>query len=211
MGGFMGGFTNAQDFLPVSNQYNNNNNNYQSFMQGMSTNIPGYSSLIPNLLPKLNSNINLGTSLPTSGLNTYNIGANAIDTNGAGLKGTVFDLNPAQVSGLNTADTAVNSNGFFSSMFDRIDPKTHQKIGGWGGTALNLANSAGNMYLGLKNLGVAEDTLKFQKNAFSKQFDAQRQTINTHLADRQRARLSAASGDTSHTLSVEDYMRQNAV
>ena len=210
----MSGFMDAQQFTPVSNNNSNSNNNYQSFMQGMPEGIFGYNALLPQLTPSFNNNIDfgLGTSLPTSGLGSYGLNNSGLNINGAGLAGSVFDLNPTQLNGLNTAGAAAATGpSFAQSMMGWKDPKTGNTHGGWGPVALNLASSAGSMYLGLKNLGVAKDTLKFQKNAFSKQFDAQRQTINTHLADRQRARLSAASGDTSHTLSVEDYMRQNAV
>ncbi len=207
----MSGFMDAQQFTPVSNNNSNSNNNYQSFMQGMPEGIFGYKPLIPKLLPKINTGMGLGTSLPTSGLNTYGLGNNIADINMpmTGIPG----INNVNVPGLGDmyANSATTGPSFAQSMMGWKDSKTGNTHGGWGPVALNLASSAGSMYLGLKNLGVAKDTLDFQKNAFSKQFDAQRQTINTHLADRQRARLSAASGDTSHTLSVEDYMQQNAV
>lgn len=81
---------------------------------------------------------------------------------------------------------------------------------GKGGMAMplfNLAKTGAQTYLGLKQLGVAEDTLDFQKNAFSKQFGNQASLVNTQLRDRQRARVARNPG----AISVDEYMRQNAV
>ena len=69
--------------------------------------------------------------------------------------------------------------------------------------------SAGmNAYLGLKKLGIAEDTLKFQKNAFSKQFENQRSLANTAMEDRQRSRFEAV-GAGHGVMNSEDYMAKH--
>ncbi len=73
---------------------------------------------------------------------------------------------------------------------------------------LNMGSSLLNGYLGFKQLGLAEDNLNFQKDAFSKQFENQRTLTNSELRDRQAARV--ASNPTAYQ-SVDDYMKANAV
>lgn len=81
---------------------------------------------------------------------------------------------------------------------------------GWGSTAVGLGSGLLNAYLGYKNLGVMEDSLKFQKNAFSKQFENQRKTTNAALRDRQQARYDSDSG-RGNVMSVDEYMKLNGV
>lgn len=81
------------------------------------------------------------------------------------------------------------------------------KFGGAAMPALQLANSGLNAYIGLKQLGQAEDSLKFQKDAFSKQFAAQQKLTNSQLADRQAARVAFNSNKES----VDDYMKKYGV
>lgn len=66
----------------------------------------------------------------------------------------------------------------------------------------------GNLYLGMKNYGLMKDQLKQSQSQFEKNFGAQRQTLNTQLEDRQRARVAANPG--AHQ-SVGDYMDQNRI
>jgi hypothetical protein len=72
----------------------------------------------------------------------------------------------------------------------------------------NIANAGMNAYLGYKQLGVAEDTLDFQKDAFSSQFEMQRADVNRRLEDRQRSRVSASG---ANAMSVDDYMKKYEV
>ena len=81
------------------------------------------------------------------------------------------------------------------------------KFGGIAAPALQLAQTGLNAYLGFKQLGQAEDTLNFQKDAFSKQFENQRTLTNAQLKDRQKARV----GFNSNTQSVDSYMKENGV
>jgi len=69
-----------------------------------------------------------------------------------------------------------------------------------------LATGAMNAYVGLQKLNLAKDTLKFQKDSFSKQFENQRTLTNAQLRDRQIARDSATGRST-----VGSYMKQNGV
>lgn len=63
-------------------------------------------------------------------------------------------------------------------------------------------------WLGMEKLDLAKDSLNFQKDAFSKQFENQRTLTNAELRDRQNARV--ASNPTAYQ-SVDDYMKANGV
>lgn len=79
---------------------------------------------------------------------------------------------------------------------------------GWGGLALGGAQALGSLYMGMKQYGLAKDTLAANKAQFERNFEAQRQTTNTALEDRQRARVASNPGAYQ---SVGDYMNQNGV
>src|SRR5690606_22740964 len=66
----------------------------------------------------------------------------------------------------------------------------------------------GNLYLGMKNYGLMKDQLRQSQRQFEKNFGAQRQTLNTQLEDRQRARVAANPGAYQ---SVGSYMDQNRI
>lgn len=97
---------------------------------------------------------------------------------------------------------------FIQSMAGYKD-KFGNMAGGWGGGALDLLNSGFNVYGGLKQLGLAEDQLDFQKGAFSKNFEAQAKSTNAALEDRQRARIH--NNPNGNFMSVEDYMAKYGV
>ena len=60
----------------------------------------------------------------------------------------------------------------------------------------------------MEKVDLAKDSLNFQKDAFSKQFENQRTLTNAELRDRQIARV--ASNPTAYQ-SVDDYMKANGV
>jgi hypothetical protein len=62
--------------------------------------------------------------------------------------------------------------------------------------------------MGMKQYGLAKDTLAANKAQFERNFDAQRTTTNASLEDRQRARVASNAGAYQ---SVGDYMDQNRV
>jgi len=72
---------------------------------------------------------------------------------------------------------------------------------------LQLGKSGLDIWLGMQKLGLAKDDLKFQKDAFSKQFDTQKTLTNTEMEDRQRARVSFSPAAES----VDSYMARNRV
>ena len=69
--------------------------------------------------------------------------------------------------------------------------------------ALQLASGAMKTWLGLKQLGVAEDTLDFQKDAFSKQFLRQEQGLEAEYANR---KARAIAGNPNTTLYQKDKL-----
>ena len=82
------------------------------------------------------------------------------------------------------------------------------KTQGWGSPAINLAQGVGSAFMGMKQYGLAKDQLQFSKDAFNKNYDAQRMSTNTNLEDRQYARVAANPGAYQ---SVSDYMSQHRV
>lgn len=76
------------------------------------------------------------------------------------------------------------------------------------GPALQGIGALGSLYMGMKQYGLAKDTLAANKAQFERNFDAQRQTTNAALEDRQRARVASNPGAYQ---SVGDYMNQNGV
>ena len=88
------------------------------------------------------------------------------------------------------------------------DPTTGVQTQGWGGLALSGAQALGSLYMGMKQYGLAKDTLAANKAQFERNFEAQRRTTNAALEDRQRARVASNPGAYQ---SVGDYMNQNEV
>lgn len=79
---------------------------------------------------------------------------------------------------------------------------------GIGGFALGALNAGSNLFFGMKQYGLAKQTLAENKRQFEMNYDAQRQTTNAALEDRQRARVASNSGAYQ---SVSDYMKENGV
>lgn len=79
---------------------------------------------------------------------------------------------------------------------------------GWGGLAVGAASSLMNGWMGYQNLKVAKDQLRFQKDAFAKNWSAQKTAMNSAMEDRQRARVASNS---SAYESVDSYMAKNRI
>lgn len=79
---------------------------------------------------------------------------------------------------------------------------------GWGGLALGALSGLGSTFMGMKNYGLAKDSLNQSREQFDKNYAAQRSTINTQLEDRQRARVSATNGTAE---SVDSYLQRNRI
>ena len=94
-----------------------------------------------------------------------------------------------------------------SGFLGYTDTKTGNKYQGWGMPVINTAFGLGDLYLALKNYGIAKDTLKFQKDAFNKNYAAQRNLINSSLEDRQRRRVQ----ENPNATPVDQYMAKYGV
>jgi len=94
------------------------------------------------------------------------------------------------------------------SFLPKINPETGKmETLGWGMPALQGLSSLGNMYLGMKNYGLAKDQLNTQKEQFAMNYNNQRQLLNTQMEDMARARASASS----KVESPESYMARNRI
>jgi hypothetical protein len=81
------------------------------------------------------------------------------------------------------------------------------KTNGWGGLALGAASGIANTFMGMKQYGMAKDALKENKRQFNLNYGAQRDTMNTRMEDRQRARVAA----NSSAVGVDEYMAKNRI
>lgn len=80
---------------------------------------------------------------------------------------------------------------------------------GWAAPAIGIAQAVMGGINGNRQLGLAEDSLKQSKREFDLNYGAQRQTTNTQLEDRQRARV--ASSNSGAYESVDTYLDKNRI
>lgn len=106
------------------------------------------------------------------------------------------------------AQTGVFSPTFMQGLVGYKDPYNGTQVNSWGGQALGLLQGLGSAYMGMKQYGLAKEQLQFSKDAFNKNYGAQRQMMNAQLEDRQRARVAANPGAYQ---SVGDYMTKNGI
>lgn len=95
-----------------------------------------------------------------------------------------------------------------NSLFGSTDPTSGVRTVGWAPTALGAGSAILGGIQGNKAMGLAQDQLKEGKRQFNLNYNAQKQTTNTQLEDRQRARVAANSGAYE---SVDSYMNKNKV
>jgi hypothetical protein len=74
---------------------------------------------------------------------------------------------------------------------------------GWSGQTLGAVQGLGNLWMGMKQYGLAKEKLAESKRQFELNYDAQRKLTNSQLEDRQRARVASNPGAYQ---SVGDYM-----
>lgn len=80
---------------------------------------------------------------------------------------------------------------------------------GLGQLGLGTMAGIGNMFLGMKQYGLAKDQFAENKRQYNQNYEAQKGLTNSQLADRQAARI-AASGAAGRE-SVADYMAKYGV
>lgn len=114
--------------------------------------------------------------------------------------------------GYNTNNPMLNQSSLGAGITNNQAPQTSSLLDGLdlGGvmSAFNTLAGGVNAYTGLKQLGLAEDTFNFNRDAFNANFANQAQTINTQLEDRQRARIAANPGAYE---SLNTYLDKHAV
>lgn len=118
------------------------------------------------------------------------------------------------ISGMNLAASTPTpaSTGFLSQLGDwarssglvgSVDPKTNIRTDGWGALALGAGSALFNGFLGMKQYGIAKDTLEQNKRQFKLNYEAQRSMTNSALEDRQRRRMQERP---DLAMPVADYM-----
>lgn len=87
------------------------------------------------------------------------------------------------------------------------------KSDGWGSLALGAASGLMNGYMGMKQYGLAKETLANNKAQFERNFGAQAKMTNSALEDRQNRRVAdaTANGNAGSVRSTKDYMSQYGV
>lgn len=83
---------------------------------------------------------------------------------------------------------------------------------GWGGLALGTAKGLSDMFMGMKQYGLAKKEFNFKKDAYNREYNTQANLTNAALADRQQTRFLDQGGAGYATArSVDDYMRDYGV
>ena len=111
---------------------------------------------------------------------------------------SLFGLGDAGITGTNNTsylaatpfDASTSGNTGWSWM-DSIDPKTGIKTQGMLGSLAGLGSAAANWYMGMKQYGLAKDTLKENKKQFAMNYGAQRDITNEKLRYQHEALLAA--------------------
>lgn len=87
------------------------------------------------------------------------------------------------------------------------DPVTKVHTDGWGTPAIGLLSGLGQLFMGMKQYGLAKSMVADARSQFERNYNTQRQVLNTRMEDRQRAKVAA----NKKAESVESYMNRNRV
>jgi hypothetical protein len=120
------------------------------------------------------------------------------DWGGGGIK-----FGNTTMPGIGSGGDGANDN-----FLQRIGFLGNKEGAGWGGLALGGIQGAANLFMGMKQYGMAKDALNQAKEQYNKNYAAQKTTTNASLEDRQRARV--ASSPNAY-ISVDEYMAQNGI
>lgn len=154
--------------------------------------MPMYNSPMSNYVPP---NYNLGQTFSNGligsdyGVRLGNGGGIQLNSMGSGL--------PAATQDRSMMDWLLGTTG-----------KDGSQYASGGGLALGAIGGLANIYMGMQNDGLQKDQLKASKQAYEKNYAAQRTTTNSYLEDRQRARVASNPGAYA---SVSDYMNKNRI
>jgi hypothetical protein len=131
----------------------------------------------------------------------YLSGGFGSDLSGAGGG---FSLPQSTWGGMGGAGAAQGGGGLFGDT-PFLSTGTQQ---GWGGMAMGGLGAAANLWMGMKQYGLAKKTLAENKRQFEMNYAAQSKLTNAQLEDRQRARVASNPGGYE---SVGSYMNRNGV
>ena len=143
------------------------------------------SPTVPYLNPQYAALVNQGSPvLPIPDNSVLNTAAQA---NAA----SYIAANPTAGMGVDNGLFAGLGNWFKDSGFLQTKNPDGSISGGWGSLGLNALQGGLNAYMGMKQYGLAKDSLAFSKEQFNKNYAAQRAMTNSSLEDRQNARIAA--------------------
>lgn len=94
-----------------------------------------------------------------------------------------------------------------NSLFGGVNKNGTQSMG-WATPAIGIGQAILGGINGSRQLSLAEDNFKEGKRQFNLNYGAQRQTTNTQLEDRQRARVASNPGAYE---SVDTYLEKNRI
>lgn len=151
---------------------------------------------------------------------------NQIDPSGIGAYGQAVQASPSILANVDTSSVAnvaqsaaagpASAGGlwdWFTSkdgMFGSTDPTSGKVAGGWAMPALTLAGGLSSFIQGNAAQDIARGQLKESQRQFDLNYNNQRQTLNTAMEDRQRARVASAGGSGAYE-SVDSYLARNKV
>lgn len=164
---------------------------------------PAVAPAMQGYVPDFNFQLPVATAAPTSFDLASLTGAKSFgdSLNSMGIPTTGSSMYKTGPVSPNSFATGGNAGGGFGA-----------KLTGWLGNTDNLnaaINGIGALtgaYLGFQNLRLAKDNLRFQKDAWAKNYANQAQSYNTSLEDRTRARYSARETDESK---IQEYLNRN--
>lgn len=122
--------------------------------------------------------------------------------NAAGANG-IMDSFRKYLSSVGGQDSMFSGNSMFGG-----SQKNGTQSMGWAAPALGIGQAVMGGIMGNRQLGLAEDNFKEGKRQFNLNYGAQRQTTNTQLEDRQRARVASNPGAYE---SVDTYLDKNRI
>ena len=159
----------------------------------------------PNQFSMANLNQQAGNFM---GLNTTYQGSSPLTPaiQGNGVTSNMYGLrdNPATAA-LSFAPSGADAPGGGSWWDGMVGSK---EAPGWGGMAIGGASALANAWMGMKQYGLAKDTLAQNKQQFETNFAAQKGVTNAQMEDRQKARVASNPGAYQ---SPSEYMNKNGV
>ena len=135
-----------------------------------------------------------GQSVTPEQIDFLNMSSGAVPTENYGMSVAPMDSTLSQVNtNLTTPSSGFSLGGFLPSK--DVNGVT---TGGWGGMALGAVQGIGNMYMGMKQFGLAKEQLKNSKEQFAMNYGAQRTMTNNALRARGVAQAASREGAPSN-------------